>query len=193
MPETAAKPQKRATAAQKTVGKGKVAQQPVSAPKRTGRPSKYTPELAQELCDRISRGEALREICRDEHMPEWRTVYDWLERDANLSAQVAHAREVGYDAIAEHSLAIMDSQPLAVFDEAGNKRYDPGSIAWNKNRAEHRLKLLACWNPSKYGSTVAVGGDPGNPVKVEVQSEADTYLAALLMNVELTKQVNAND
>ena len=40
---------------------------------------------------------------------------------------------------------------------------------------------------------MAVGGDPGNPVKVEVQSEADTYLAALLMNVELTKQVNAND
>jgi len=38
-----------------------------------------------------------------------------------------------------------------------------------------------------------VGGDPGNPVKVEIQSEADTYLAALLTNVELNKQVNANE
>ena len=126
-------------------------------------------------------------------MPERRTFYDWLERDDSLSAQFARAREAGCDAMAEQSLAIMDGEPLAVFDDAGNKRYDPGSISWNKNRAEHRLKLLACWNPKKYGSKVALGGDPGNPVKIEVQSEADTYLAALLTNVELNKQVSAND
>lgn len=196
MPETAAKPSKRATAAQKPEVKAKGAATPPKAseaPKKTGRPSKHTPELAQEICHRISTGEPLLQICKDERMPERRTVYDWLERIDGLSAQFARAREEGCDAMAEQSLAIMDGEPLAVFDEAGNKRYDAGSIAWNKNRAEHRLKLLACWNPAKYGSKVAVGGDPGNPVKVEVQSEADTYLAALLMNVELTKQVGAND
>ena len=196
MPETAAKPSKRPTAAPKPKAKGKGAVTPPkapTAPKKTGRPSKHTPELAQEICDRISKGEPLLQICKDDRMPERRTVYDWLERIDGLSAQFARAREEGCDAMAEQSLAIMDGEPLAVFDEAGNKRYDSGSIAWNKNRAEHRLKLLACWNPQKYGSKVAVGGDPGNPVKVEVQSEADTYLAALLMNVELTKQVNAND
>ena len=196
MPETAAKPLKRATAAQKPKTKAKGAATPPKAseaPKKTGRPSKHTPELAAEICHRISTGEPLLQICKDERMPERRTVYDWLGRIDGLSAQFARAREEGCDAIAEQSLAIMDGEPLAVFDEAGNKRYDSGSIAWNKNRAEHRLKLLACWNPAKYGSKVAVGGDPGNPVKVEVQSEADTYLAALLMNVELTKQVNAND
>ena len=59
MPETAAKPQKRATAAQKQVGKGKVAQQPVNAPKAQNRTGKYTPELAQEIFRRISMGEPL--------------------------------------------------------------------------------------------------------------------------------------
>ena len=196
MPETAAKPSKRATAAQTPKAKAKGAATPPKAseaPKKTGRPSRYTPELAQEICDRISKGEPLLQICKDDRMPERRTVYDWLERIDGLSAQFARAREEGCDAMAEQSLAIMDGEPLAVFDDAGNKRYDSGSIAWNKNRAEHRLKLLACWNPKKYGSKVQLGGDPDNPVKVEVQSEADTYLAALLMNVELTKQVNAND
>ena len=196
MPETAAKPSKRATAAQTPKAKAKGAATPSKAseaPKKTGRPSRYTPELAAEVCERISRGEPLLQICKDDRMPERRTVYDWLERIDGLSAQFARAREEGCDAMAEQSLAIMDGEPLAVFDEAGNKRYDSGSIAWNKNRAEHRLKLLACWNPAKYGSKVAVGGDPGNPVKVEVQSEADTYLAALLMNVELNKQVDANE
>jgi hypothetical protein len=126
-------------------------------------------------------------------MPKRQTVYDWLERVDGLSVQFARAREAGCDAMAEESLSIMDREPLAVFDDAGNKRYDSGSIAWNKNRAEHRLKLLACWNPKKYGSKVQLGGDAGNPVQIEVQSEADTYLAALLMNVELNKQVNANE
>jgi len=196
MPETAAKPSKRATAAQTPKAKAKGAATPPKAseaPKKTGRPSRYTPELAAEICDRISRGEPLLQICKDDRMPERRTVYDWLERIEGLSAQFARAREEGCDAMAEQSLAIMDGEPLAVFDDAGNKRYDSGSIAWNKNRAEHRLKLLACWNPKKYGSKVQLGGDPGNPVQVEVQSEADTYLAALLMNVELNKQVNANE
>ena len=193
MPETAAKPSKQATAAQKAVGKGKVAQQPVSAPKRTGRPSKYTPELAAEICERIGKGETLRQICRDEHMPHWTNVYEWLSRDEGLSVRVAHAREIGYDAIAEESLAITDNEPLAVFDEAGNKRYDPGSISWNKNRAEHRLKLLACWNPKKYGTKVALGGDPGNPIQVEAQIESNTYLATIMKNAELKRQVAQNE
>ena len=190
MPETAAKPSKRATAAPKPKAKGVAAQQ---APKKIGRPSKYTPELAAEICERIGRGEPLLQICGDERMPEKRTFYDWLARDDSLSAQFARAREEGCDAMAEQSLAIMDSQPLAVFDEAGNKRYDPGSIAWNKNRAEHRLKLLACWNPKKYGTKVALGGDPGNPIQIEAQVEADNFLATIMKNAELKRQVSANE
>jgi hypothetical protein len=95
--------------------------------------------------------------------------------------------------MAEQSLAIMDGEPLAVFDDAGNKRYDSGSIAWNKNRAEHRLKLLACWNPKKYGTKVALGGDPGNPIKIEAQVEADNFLATIMKNAELKRQVAANE
>jgi hypothetical protein len=113
-----------------------------------------------------------------------------MAADKDLSAQFARAREEGCDAMAEQSLAIMDGEPLAVFDEGGNKRYDSGSIAWNKNRAEHRLKLLACWNPAKYGNKVQVGGDKENPLKIEASVEADTMLAALIKNAELKRQAN---
>jgi hypothetical protein len=126
-------------------------------------------------------------------MPERRTFYDWLERDDSLSARFARAREEGCDAMAEESLAIMDDEPLAVYDEAGNKRYDPGSINWNKGRAEHRLKLMACWNPKKYGTKLALGGDPANPLKMEVQVEADNFLATIMKNAELKRQVSANE
>ena len=188
MPD-APKPQKRATAAPKPKAKGLVAPEPAKAQK-TG---KYTPELAQEILHRISMGESLLQICRDERMPTRQAVYNWVGSDESLALQFARAREEGCDAMAEESLSIMDGEPLAVFDEAGNKRYDSGSIAWNKNRAEHRLKLLACWNPKKYGTKVALGGDAGNPIKIEAQIEADNFLATILKNAELKKQIEANE
>jgi len=205
MPETAAKPQKRATAAPKLKAKGKAAPQPAKAPqapKKTGRPSKYTPEIAQEILDRISTGEPLLQICREDRMPKRQTVYDWLDRVEGLSGQFARARDAGCDAMAEEALIIANT-PLTglkkVFSSGAEGDKDSMTVTeedmlgHRKLQIETRLKLLACWNPKKYGTKVQMGGDPGNPLKVEVQSEADTYLAALLMNVELTKQVNAND
>ena len=193
MPETAAKPQKRATTAPKAVSKGKVAKQLVKGSQAQNKTGKYTPELAQEIFRRISMGEPLLKICKDETMPTRQAVYNWVGGDESLALQFARAREEGCDAMAEESLAIMDDEPLAVFDEAGNKRYDPGSINWNKGRAEHRLKLMACWNPKKYGTKLALAGDPANPLKMEVQVESDTYLAAVMKNAELKRQVAANE
>ena len=205
MPETAAKPSKRAIAAPKPKAKGKVASQPAKsqeAPKKTGRPSKHTPELVAEICERLSAGEPLRQICRDDRMPHWTRMYDWLSQDPDLSLRVARAREAGYDALAEEALEIADTPKLGakkVFSSGAGEDEDSMTVTeedmlgHRKLQIETRLKLLACWNPAKYGSKVTLGGDPGNPLKVEVQSEADTYLAALLMNVELNKQVSAND
>ena len=205
MPETAAKPPKRATAAPKPKAKAKGASTPESvskAPKKTGRPSKYTPELAAEICERLSTGETMRQICRDEHMPHWTQVYEWLSRDDSLSLRVARAREAGYDALAEEALDIADTPRLGakkVFSSGSEEGEDSMTVTeedmlgHRKLQIETRLKLLACWNPKKYGNKVAVGGDPGNPVQVEIQSEADAYLATLLKNVELNKQVDANE
>jgi hypothetical protein len=205
MPETAAKPPKRATAAKTPKAKAKGASTPESvskAPKKTGRPSKYTPELAAEICERLSTGETMRQICRDEHMPHWTQVYEWLSRDDSLSLRVARAREAGYDALAEEALDIADTPRLGakkVFSSGSEEGEDSMTVTeedmlgHRKLQIETRLKLLACWNPKKYGNKVAVGGDPGNPVQVEIQSEADAYLATLLKNVELNKQVDANE
>jgi hypothetical protein len=204
MPETAAKPSKRATAAPKpkTKAKGAATQENVSKAPKTGRPSKYTPELVAEICHRISTGEPLRQICRDVHMPHWTQVYEWLSRDEGLSLQVARAREAGYDAMAEEALEIADTPRLGVKrvlnsgageDEDSVTVTEEDMLGHRKLQIETRLKLLACWNPKKYGNKVQHAGDAENPLKVEVQSEADAYLAVLLKNIELNKQVTANE
>ncbi len=47
-------------------------------PKKKGRPSRYTPELAAKICRRLAKGETLRAICRDPAMPDKATVLRWL-------------------------------------------------------------------------------------------------------------------
>ena len=81
-------------------------------------------------------------------------------------------------------LSIIDAEPLAVHDDLGNKRYDSGSISWNKNRAEQRMKLLACWNPRKYGQRTVVAGDDSAPIVLEVKFD---IFGEMLKNLALQR------
>jgi len=118
----------------------------------------YSQALADTICDRIADGEPLRAICRGEDMPAWRTVYHWLEEQPAFSARFARAREIGFDAIAEDCLDIADdtSQDTKTVGQGGYEREtaDTEWISRSKLRVETRLKLLAKWNPKKYGDKV---------------------------------------
>lgn len=56
-----------------------------------GRPSLYTQELAEEICERIAAGELLLHICKDAHMPVRRTVYNWLRSHEDFLLNFTHA------------------------------------------------------------------------------------------------------
>ena len=206
MPETAAKPSKRATAAPKPKAKGKVAQQPVSAPKKVGAPkgsgSKYTDEIAEQICELVSNGVNLRQVCRIEVMPSWRTVYNWVVERPDFASRLARARELGYDSLAEEALEISNTPRLGqkkVYssgvgeDEDSTTITEEDMLGHRKLQIETRLKLLAVWDPKRYGNKLELAGDPSNPLKMEVQVESDTYLSAIMKNAELKKQVAANE
>ena len=163
------------------------------APRKTGRPSKYTPEIATKIVEQLSEGIPLREICRQEGMPAWRTIYDWMYQDdvsgaagAGLSAAIARAREVGQDAIAEDCLRIIDEEPAKIVDAQKVVRYDSAYVQWQRNRVEQRLKLLAKWNPKKYGDRVTMAGDAENPVNVQADLN---FFDAIIKNMEAKRQL----
>ena len=141
----------------------------------------------------------MREIVRSEGMPDRTTIYDWLLKNAEFAHQYARAREEQADTLADEIIAIADEQPeiIAVTDKRTGAliehKLDGAFLQWQKNRIEARKWTAMKLRPKKYGDKLELAGDPNNPMKVEIQSEADTYLATLLMNVELNKQVNAND
>lgn len=157
------------------------------APKPHGRPSKYTPELATEIVLRISKGEPLRQICRDEHMPHWTVVYDWQTADKEFSLRIAHARELGEEAIAQECIEIADN---ATNDWMANNSTSPNAEPYRLNgehvqrsklRIETRLKLLAKWNPRKWGEKVDLnhGVQPENPLATMLQRIAGSGLPVI--------------
>jgi hypothetical protein len=176
-----------ASEALKSDAEGKPEELP--AKKKIGRPSKYTPEIAQQMCEMLSEGVPLREICRMDGFPYWRTVYLWMAKDENLSAHIARAREAGYDAMAEECLIIADNpqfgQKQTMTDE-GTSTTVEDMLGHRKLRIETRLKLLAKWNPKKYGDRVTHAGDPEAPL--EVHSEALGVLSNVLKGLEKARQ-----
>lgn len=132
-----------------------------------GRPSKFTPALFEEITARLSKGEPLAAICRDDHMPAQRTVYDWMKGEEALSASFARARAEGFDAIASECLDIANT-PLngveTVTKADGSVETREGDmLGHRKLQIETRLKLLAKWDPKRYGDKVDVnhGGEVG--------------------------------
>ena len=143
----------------------------------------------------LADGIPLREICRQEGFPEWRTVYDWMYRDdaageagVGLSTAIAKAREIGQDAIAEQIWLEINQEPERILSEGGG-RVDPGYVQWQKAKADIGLKLLAKWNPKRYGDRIALGGDPGNPLQTQVDV---TIFDTLVQTLENRRQDKAN-
>lgn len=137
-----------------------------------GRPSDYSPQVAEAIIEWIAAGKPLREFCRQEDTPAWRTVYDWLERNPDFSARFARARDMGADAIAEQALEIADTPLEGVRTEVGGKdgpkEIREDMLGHRRLQVETRLKLLAKWNPKKYGEKLAVGGDAeAPPIRVQ--------------------------
>jgi hypothetical protein len=161
------------------------------AKKKIGRPSKYSPAVAQEICEGLAEGVPLREICRRDHMPEWRTVYDWMARDEALSTAIAHARDIGYDKMAEECLQIADTpvegRKIVETDDGKVMYTREDMLGHRKLQIETRLKLLAKFNPKKYGDRAILAGDAENPLQINIQ--ATEMFDSILKNAEMTRQI----
>lgn len=121
--------------------------------KPRAKPVSLTPEIAAELCERVGNGEALIRVCEDAHMPHDRTVRKWEESNEQFRADFACARA--------RRLEVVENQVLEIADD-GRRDYELGEdgkavvnsdhIQRAKLRVDTRLKLLACWDPKRYGT-----------------------------------------
>lgn len=115
-----------------------------------GRPPTYDrEEVVAIICDRLSVGTPLTQVCAMPGMPDDRTVREWVAVDEGIASEIAQARARGYDAIADDCMRIADTPSPTT--QSGST--DAGDVAHRKLRIETRLKLLAKWDPKRYGDT----------------------------------------
>lgn len=130
--------------------------------------------IADEICARIAQGETLRAICRLDGFPSHTTVYTWLDEQPEFALRFGRARTQGEDVISQECLEIADTpvegvetvvKPDGSIEE---KRGD--MLGHRKLQIETRLKLLAKWNPKKWGekTQTEVTGADGGPMQVAV-------------------------
>lgn len=131
-------------------------------------PFQYTPEARQEaiqsVLEGLTKGTPLTVICRSEGMPTPNTIREWANGDAELADAIARAREDGFDVLAAECLDIADETGRDTIRTEGGERADTEWISRSKLRIETRLKLLAKWDPKRYGDKTLVGSDPDNPL-----------------------------
>jgi hypothetical protein len=143
-------------------------------PKRPrGRPTRFTPSLARKILGQLSAGVPLTIICSEPGMPCDDTVRNWAAADTVFSRDIARAREAGFDRIALDALAIADAgeNDTIAFEKNGHEIEIPDKewILRSKLRVETRLRLLAKWDPKRYGEKITqeISGPDGGPVKTE--------------------------
>jgi AcrR family transcriptional regulator len=142
-----------------------------------GRPSLYTDAIADEIITRLSDGEPLRQICRDIGVGK-SAVYRWLDEKEEsfcpqFAGRFARARAEGFEAISEDCLEIADDarndwMERRKPDGEVDKAFDAEHVQRSKLRIETRLKLLAKWDPKRYGDKLELAGDKTSPLVVQV-------------------------
>lgn len=139
----------------------------------TGRPTKYTQELASILCAKLTMGISLRTVCKDDQLPCISTVYNWFKSVDGFVEQYTRAKEESADALVEDMLDIADNQvdqPLIIDGEPviidGKCVMVKDAVAVNhaRLRVDTRKWAASKLKPKKYGDRTAVehtGADGG--------------------------------
>jgi len=131
------------------------------------RPSLYTPEVVQKVCELLSQGVTLEEIGRMDDMPSANTLHDWKSPNENIrpdnippsvASDIARAREIGYDVIANRTR-----------DTARGRGDSTADVQRDKLIIETDLKLLAKWT-KKYSDKTSLehSGIDGKPIESSV-------------------------
>lgn len=106
---------------------------------RRGRPTLFSREAAEEICDRLAQDESLDSICSDPHLPSTVTVYAWIRQYPAFRTAYKQARLDQSETIADSASDLRKSVWRGEIDPA-RARVMVSLIKWE----------TACRNPAAY-------------------------------------------
>lgn len=135
------------------------ATEPVEAPAKANpphRPSSFTPEIGEMICDLIADGKTLPQICASPTMPHESTIRRWARADETFRASYARAREEQMHTWADEIVTIADDSTRDMIEADGAKRVDHDHINRSKLRIDTRKFLMAKIAPKTFGEKLDV-------------------------------------
>ena len=143
-----------------------------------GRPSTFTKEMGDLICERMETGESLRSICKDDDFPHLGQVIKWLASNANIEfrLQYAHSRQVGLEVMADEVLNIADQEPVKTADG----KIDNAGVQHQRLRVDTRKWILSKQLPKVYGDRTILAGDEDAPLNPLTNNERAAQAAKII-------------
>jgi len=150
-----------------------------------GRPSTFSAEKASAICVRLSQGESLTAICKDEGMPSASTVLRWVGDNPEFSEQYATSRLIGYQMLAEQIVEIADTPEIGIEtkikDDGARETTEGDMLGHRRLRVDTRKWMLSKMLPKIYGDKLQteVTGNLKHDHTVGLSAETAELLASL--------------
>lgn len=119
---------------------------------KIGRPTKYTPELADLICERIAKNpESIPKICKKyDDMPSHESIYLWIYKHQDFADKYVAAKQ-SQAKIAMEGIDDLYDSVNTFNDKDGNTKYDAAHVTHINNIANHRKWMAARLARKTYG------------------------------------------
>jgi hypothetical protein len=121
-----------------------------------GRPTLYSDEIKERICELVADGKSLRDICKDKTLPSRRTVQTWLEKNEEFRRAYEVALFCFAEDTAREVLEIIDDSSKDYVDTSKDGeipvlRFDQEAVARSKARCAERKWYLGKLLPHRWG------------------------------------------
>jgi hypothetical protein len=132
-------------------------------------PVRFSQALADRICADLASGMTLREVCRQEAMPDPSAVIQWKNDDrCGFAQQYARAREAGYEIMADDLVEIADDGTNDYMQRETERGVevlvDHDHVTRSRLRLDTRKWLLSKALPKIYGDKVQHTGANDAPL-----------------------------
>jgi len=128
-----------------------------------GRPTKYSEEITDRICEVISNSsKGIHAVCQEEGMPSPSTVFKWLSENKTFSDKYARAKEAQADFMGEEMINLADTYrktEIEYHSDQGSSTTTQDNVQRSKLQIEARKWLMAKLHPKKYGDKMDVTTD----------------------------------
>jgi len=131
---------------------------------KTAKPERDKDAICQAVLQGMRDGLSAFKACQAAGVPQ-STFNRWVDADAKLAEDYAHAREDLIERMANDVLELADSE----VPETGDGKRDWQAIQKHKLQVDTRKWLLSKLAPKKYGDKLEVSGDAANPLVQRIE------------------------